>query len=114
MRGMRHCPRCASVTRHTAIREISPIGRGIMVLSVLTTGILYLHNWLRMPSANGDPTMLMFYWILPVVFGGIVFGIGMTRKRFLVRCDRCSSSSYRFSAPRWASPEERAAGSAES
>jgi len=85
-----------------------------MILAVLATGILYLHNWLRKPPATGDPRYLILYWVLPVVFGGIIFGIGTTRKRFLVRCDRCSSSSYRLSAPRWASPEERAAGSADS
>jgi len=85
-----------------------------MGLSVLATAVLYLHNWLRMPSSNGEPGLLMLYWILPVVFGGVVFGIGTTRKRYRVRCDRCSASTYRLSAPRWATPGEHGAESTES
>jgi hypothetical protein len=94
------------------IRKISPIGRGIMVFAVLSTAILYLHNWLRKPPSSGDSGLLLLYWVLPVVFGGIVLGIGSTRKRFFIRCDRCSSSAYRLSAPRWASPGEGETGNA--
>jgi hypothetical protein len=94
------------------IRRISPIGRGIMVFAVLATAILYVHNWLRKPPSSGDPGLLLLYWILPAVFGAVVLGIGATRKRFLIRCDRCSCSTYRLSAPRWASPGERETGSA--
>ena len=104
-RGRRFCESCGEETTHHVTRKLTPVGKRLMVFAAIVTAVLYGHNVLRFES--GGLGWGLLYWSLPAVVGAILLVLGLKRRGFDLRCERCNHTTFRLSPPRWTTDPPR-------